>query len=694
MESTWSEKGKALLHVPAVCAVYFLIHAFGETALMLPYSLYRAGVPGLLLYLCLELLNVWAAVYFYSRYILKTSVLKIGLGKPFFVPYWCSAAVILTVLINGFYLLFIKGELTGGNLGLREQLYLIFSSIFVQGLRLAVMDGMLFRSLVPAVFLKRFSTRGAAFISSFLYAVMLCAAEAGSLWSADRLFLQFLALFLRGMALVLVSFETGSIWPSVMLDAVWRAFGGDAQILHIDTEQTFPAVFTYTLAHDNWITAGLSGTFSLNTALPALAGYGAVILAAVWRMKARQGAWRSQRTRQTPGRIRRKFLPDDLTGDVLEHLLGGTAAGMYLMLLIYFGGRNLMQQYFFSYNTNEAALADELGEYARKHHVAADNARALLSWAEDKGVEELMTAREGWLIFNAAYPGKILPERREMPAGLWRPWYYAEFADGGADVYVSTGFDEKYYQLLFAFSAIAGFTACLGVVTSGMHRQLLEKEQMEQQLRMAQEKLVLGMSHDLRTPMTGLLAYMEVIKKQEPQGSSVREYVDKAYDKILQMKDLSDQMFEYFLIDSQKSAVLEPPEEISSALGDYLSELCALLDCSGFCVNMQMPEWKPVYIQVNTDYLGRIINNIFSNLEKYADKEQEVMIQMIYEPRRTGILIQNGMAQAGTYTEGTGIGVKNICLMMEQMGGEAQAGMTLEGYRMILYFPICGQNCV
>ncbi len=359
------------------------------------------------------------------------------------------------------------------------------------------------------------------------------------------------------------------------------------------------------------------------------------------------------------------------------------------MLLLYFGGRNLMQQYFFQYDTKEAALAQELGEYARKYHITAENAQALFSWTEQQQVQELMIAREGWLIFHADYPGKLLSKRRKMPSGTWRPWHYVEFADGGADVYVSTGFDEKYDYMLLAFSVLAGFASCLGIVASGMHRQLLEKERTEKELRRAQEKLVLGMSHDLRTPLTGLLAYMEVIKKQEAGAGSSREYVEKAYHKILQIKELSDQLFEYFLADSQKGIQLEPPEEISSALGDYLSELCALLDCSGFRVHMQMPEWKPVFIRVNTDYLGRIMNNLYSNLEKYADRNQEVVIQMIYEPDRAGIVIQNSMAQAGPYEGGTGIGVSNICLMMEQMGGQAQADMTEQVYRMILYFPVC-----
>ena len=668
------------------------MHAFGETAMRLPAALYRAGIPGLMLYLVLDLLNVWAAVFLYARYILKKTLSEIGLGKPFFHRYWCLAAVVLAAAQNGFYLVFAKGELYRWNLGFREQLSLLFSNLFIQGLRLAVMDGLLFRALVPAVFEKA-GRKGMVIASGLMYAAVLLLSEPASFWSTGRFLLEFTALFLKGVSLILVAVEAGSVWPSVLLDAVLRAFGGDAHILHIDTEQAFPAVFAYTLESDSWMLAGLPGTFSLHTAFPALAGSVAVILAAALRIQMRAQEKCVEKSRKTGcfagSRIRRRIFPDDLTGSVLEHLLNGTAAGLYLMLLLYFGGRNLMQQYFFQYDTKEAALAQELGEYARKYHITAENAQALFSWTEQQQVQELMIAREGWLIFHADYPGKLLSKRRKMPSGTWRPWHYVEFADGGADVYVSTGFDEKYDYMLLAFSVLAGFASCLGIVASGMHRQLLEKERTEKELRRAQEKLVLGMSHDLRTPLTGLLAYMEVIKKQEAGAGSSREYVEKAYHKILQIKELSDQLFEYFLADSQKGIQLEPPEEISSALGDYLSELCALLDCSGFRVHMQMPEWKPVFIRVNTDYLGRIMNNLYSNLEKYADRNQEVVIQMIYEPDRAGIVIQNSMAQAGPYEGGTGIGVSNICLMMEQMGGQAQADMTEQVYRMILYFPVC-----
>ena len=61
---------------------------------------------------------------------------------------------------------------------------------------------------------------------------------------------------------------------------------------------------------------------------------------------------------------------------------------------------------------------------------------------------------------------------------------------------------------------------------------------------------------------------------------------------------------------------------------------------------------------------------------------------MIHEPHRVGIAIKNSMAAPGQYVEGTGIGIKNVSLMMEQMGGTAKVDMTEGDYQIVLYFPL------
>jgi len=65
---------------------------------------------------------------------------------------------------------------------------------------------------------------------------------------------------------------------------------------------------------------------------------------------------------------------------------------------------------------------------------------------------------------------------------------------------------------------------------------------------------------------------------------------------------------------------------------------------------------------------------------------------VIYEPYRVGIAIQNSMAEPGQYVEGTGIGIKNVSLMMEQMGGTAEVDMKEGHYRIVLYFPLQSEN--
>lgn len=206
-----------------------------------------------------------------------------------------------------------------------------------------------------------------------------------------------------------------------------------------------------------------------------------------------------------------------------------------------------------------------------------------------------------------------------------------------------------------------------------MRQELKEHEQTEKELRAAQEKLVVGMSHDLRTPLTGLLTYMEILRKQEREGNVSGEYIEKAYSRILQIKSMSDRMFEFFFIDSQKETELEPPEDIRSVLGDYLSELCALLADDGFSVNADGLEWRNVSIQVNTDYMGRIPNNIISNIEKYGDRERAVQIELTCGADQVEVLIANGRAMPDSYVAGTGIGVKNVSMMMEKMGGSARS---------------------
>lgn len=425
------------------------------------------------------------------------------------------------------------------------------------------------------------------------------------------------------------------------------------------------------------------------------------------------------------------ILEETLTGKMVKRLLKGAAAGIFVFCAAYFGSVQWLNQYFFSTGRlyqAEAPRAEELQKFATKHELSTEETGKLRKWAKERKIDEFMIFRDKLLLFDLSYDGEVRPGAGKLYEQRWKNLYTVAFSDGMAQVYLDEGFAEKYYDILLLGSVLLGFVVCLGIFISGlkedvryiqelekqvetisrgkldsqvslrgkdelaqlasgldvMRLTLIQKEEKEQEMRMAQEKLVLGMSHDLRTPLTGLLAYLEILKRQEENSSG---YVDKALDKVLQIRTLSDQMFEYFLVNASNETELDPAEDISSVLGDYLSELCAFLECEGFLTDTEELVWKPVQIRVYTDYLGRIVNNIISNIQKYGDIRTRVEIRLLYVPGQVGVCVKNRIAAADTSGSGTGLGVKNICAMMEKMKGRMEINTDGDTYEMILWFP-------
>ena len=220
-----------------------------------------------------------------------------------------------------------------------------------------------------------------------------------------------------------------------------------------------------------------------------------------------------------------------------------------------------------------------------------------------------------------------------------------------------------------------------------MRLSLIEKQLKEAQMKSAQDQLILSMAHDLRTPLTGLMTFLEIARKQNSLNECT-DYISKAYVKTTQIRDLSNQLFDFFLINSENPMKLEEPENVEYALGEYLSELCGLLEMDGYHVSIEKLYWEPVQIQICTDFAGRIIDNLVSNIKKYAHPDLPVFLISEYTKTSACITIQNTIAVPDQFVHGTGIGVKNIHAMMHQMNGLCQVNIESDSYSITLKFPV------
>ena len=88
------------------------------------------------------------------------------------------------------------------------------------------------------------------------------------------------------------------------------------------------------------------------------------------------------------------------------------------------------------------------------------------------------------------------------------------------------------------------------------------------------------------------------------------------------------------------------------------------------------------------DYISRILDNVTSNIQKYADTNCPVIIGSVKNGNMEGFYFENRAAMQSEENESTEVGIQSIKNMMAKMGGKCIAGKENETFRLILYFPV------
>ncbi len=214
----------------------------------------------------------------------------------------------------------------------------------------------------------------------------------------------------------------------------------------------------------------------------------------------------------------------------------------------------------------------------------------------------------------------------------------------------------------------------IGMLADGvnvMRSSILQKHQSEKDAWEANNQLITSMSHDIRTPLTSMIGYLDIIegRKYESQEDLDR-YISSCRDKAFQLKDLSDKLFQYFLVFGNKETDKELEVFDASILfQQLLSEHSAEIISYGYQVEFyfNIPE---VQICADISGLRRLFDNIFSNIMKYADKREVVCIYAETEESQVKILAINGMPEEVKKVESTRIGLKTCEKICSDLGGD------------------------
>ena len=217
-----------------------------------------------------------------------------------------------------------------------------------------------------------------------------------------------------------------------------------------------------------------------------------------------------------------------------------------------------------------------------------------------------------------------------------------------------------------------------------MRNSILENLEKEREARDANTELITAMSHDIRTPLTVLLGYIEMMKSEADGDSVMGEYLNATERTAMRLKQLSDDMFKYSLAfgDAAERVTLEE-YDAAMLMEQMLSEHILLLREMGYDVVTDGAEELPRGATVCTDAqnLMRIVDNIFSNLRKYADESFPILIRL-YSDADLRIVVEftNTPKRSVSKVESNGIGMKTCQRLANFIADSFEYGEKNEKY--------------
>lgn len=230
--------------------------------------------------------------------------------------------------------------------------------------------------------------------------------------------------------------------------------------------------------------------------------------------------------------------------------------------------------------------------------------------------------------------------------------------------------------------------ALLATSLDGLRLTLRQQQAEEAQAAAKVKSLITEMSHDLRTPLTTLLLYTEILRHHKYETEAQEgEYLAKIDGKARQIKQLSDNLFEYALVTRDTVVQLDAPTRFSQIFEEPLAEMVEMLQQRGFACALELGS-EDVLLTVRAQYIRRILDNIGSNLIKYADPARPIEVRFLRQEGRAGLVFRNHVLPAPPAVESTKVGLTSIETMMDKMHADCKIEQENEQFTMTLLFPV------
>lgn len=239
----------------------------------------------------------------------------------------------------------------------------------------------------------------------------------------------------------------------------------------------------------------------------------------------------------------------------------------------------------------------------------------------------------------------------------------------------------------------------LNQINDGMAIALQDKMKSEH----FKTELITNVSHDIKTPLTSIINYIDLMKREHIDEPAVQEYLEVLDHHSARLKKLIEDLIEASKASTGNLTVNWEPCDVDILLTQVLGEFEERMETAQLDLIIDKQE-KPVYIMADNRHLWRIFENLMNNICKYAQSGTRVYINQNVEQGMVNIVFRNTSkyplnitseellerfvrGDASRNTEGSGLGLSIAQNLAELMNGELELYVDGDLFKVILRFP-------
>lgn len=254
------------------------------------------------------------------------------------------------------------------------------------------------------------------------------------------------------------------------------------------------------------------------------------------------------------------------------------------------------------------------------------------------------------------------------------------------------------------FGAFRRYGQAMNRLQSGMENAVQEQMRAE----WMKTELITNVSHDIKTPLTSIVNYVDLLKKEDIPSPIAREYIAVLDRQSKRLKKLTEDLVEASKASSGALPVDLQPTDVnvlfSQIVGEYQDRLA---DCHLTLV-AQPPEGQPV-VAADSKLLSRVMDNLVSNICKYAMPETRVYVSGTVAGGQMTLSFKNVSraelnispdelmerfvrGDASRHTEGSGLGLSIAQSLVQLMGGTFRLSIDADLFRADVTLPLVQQS--